>query len=112
MSDIGNAHGYALDDFCGRVDDDEIEDLLERRPHPDAVFDALWWSRYEPISIRAWRFVFACKAGCPDAWGTMPAAQDPESHPKECPDCGGPVSRLPRAWNVPINAAPCPWDDD
>ena len=105
----------ALDDFCGRVDDDEIEEWLENRPHPDAVFDAMWWSRHDPEGrsiSRAWRFVYACVAGCPDAVGSMPAACDPDSRPEECPDCGGPVTRLRRCRDVPIVERATLWDDD
>ena len=112
MNDISNAHDYALDDFGGRVDDDEIWDWVESRPHEDAVFDHLWWSCYKPASLQAWRFIYACVAGCPDAVGSMPATRHPNSFPKKCPDCGGRVSRLRRAWNVPINAGPCLWNDD
>jgi hypothetical protein len=89
----------ALDDFGGRVSDDRIEALLRSRPHPDAVFDAMWWSRHtldDRPPLSAWRFVYACTACCPDAVGSMPASRDPDSHPPECPDCGGPVERLRR----------------
>lgn len=92
---------YALDDFAGRVDPADAEAWLRRRPHPDAVFDALYWSRHTESHSEAWRFVYACVGECPDALASMPATRDPESHPAECPDCGGPVSRLRRAWDVP-----------
>lgn len=115
MSNVENAHGYALDDFDGRVADDEVVCWLESRPHKDAVFDAMHWSRHdlEGRSIQfAWRFVYACVAGCPDAIASMPATRDPDSYPPGCPDCGGPVSRLRRAWDVPMDATPCLYDDD
>lgn len=105
---------YALDDFDGRVPDDEIESWVERRPHPDAGFDSIWWSRHDPEgrTIRkAWRLVYACVAGCPDAVESMPATRDPDSHPKECPECGGPVSRLRRCWDVPISTQAMLYDD-
>lgn len=104
MNPIDDVHDYGLDDFDGRVPEDEILYWVEDRPHEDAVFDAMWWSRHDPEgrSIpRAWRFVYACDAGCPDAIGSIPATSDPDSFPDECPDCGGSVSRLPRAWNPP-----------
>lgn len=101
MNPVENPHGYALDDFGGRLDDDEIGDLVERRPHQDVVFDHLFWSRYTPAPPQAWRFIYACITGCPNGIISMPVTIASDSHPKECPDCGGRVSRLSRAWNPP-----------
>ncbi|TXL72521.1 hypothetical protein FHP25_24820 [Vineibacter terrae] len=56
-----------------------------------ATFDPAWRSRHNPAPLDGWRFTYRCASGCPDAIGDMSAACSPEDHPKECPDCGGPV---------------------
>jgi hypothetical protein len=64
------------------------------QPHPDAFFDPMWRSMHGSPALAGWRFGYRCEAGCPDAVGDMPATSDPDSHPRECPDCGGPVVRI------------------
>ncbi len=66
----------------------------QQPPHPEAVFDPMWRSSYNPAPLDGWRFFYRCASGCPDAVGSMPATNDPDAYPTECPDCGGPVERF------------------
>lgn len=129
---------YAVDTFDERIPVEDREEFVAARPHEDAVFDCLWWSRHGRYAggngpaADGWRFAYACEHypdDCPDAISDMAAASavevphptiphgdgllriemlDPDRHPKECPDCGGTVHRLSRAWAVPLRAAPTP----
>lgn len=67
------------------------------QPHPDAIFDPNYRSRYAPQPLDGWRFEYRCAAGCPDAVGSMPATKDPRDLPKMCPDCGGSVELITQA---------------
>lgn len=96
----------AFDSFDSRIKPEDREAFVASRPHEDAVFDWEWWPRLRerPASV-GWRFVYACERygdDCPDAIGDMPVSHGPNEHPDECPDCGGRVYRLARAWDVPM----------
>lgn len=108
---MGDVHPYTIfasDSFDNRVLVEDREDFVARRPHEDAVWDWEWVSRNGGKLSDGWRFVYACehhRDRCPDAIGDMPVRCGPDGHPTECPDCGGRVYRLARAWEVPMRVS-------
>ncbi|MGA4555112.1 hypothetical protein [Methylorubrum aminovorans] len=97
----------ALDSFDNRIPAEDREAFVASRPYEDAIWDWEWVSRNGGKLSDGWRFVYACEdygEACPDAIGEMPVSRGPDGHPGECPDCGGRVYRLARAWDVALSA--------
>lgn len=107
---MGETHPYeifASDSFDNRIPPEDLEDFVANRPHEDAIWDWEHVSRHGGRLSDGWRFVYACESygeNCLDAIGDMPVSRGPDGHPTECPDCGGRVYRLSRAWEVPMRA--------